>query len=167
MKPEHYIRFVFKTIVNTTKTGILPLSQEINGIDHLGFRCETDEEYADKCRELLQYGHNALEEPVNGRLVSIFGLHRPLEFSDHLIPFYEAIAPKEGSYYSSGLEHVDFIVNGSLENFMTRHANLKFDMAGLAHPLRPSISLALPEGTSAKFAEVSIQVIIDHANKTS
>jgi predicted metalloenzyme YecM len=80
-------------------------------MDHICFRCETQNEYLDICSQLSQQGHErSIESMVGGRMISIYNLKQPIDYADYHISCLEIPSPKQESFYKRGLEHAELVV---------------------------------------------------------
>lgn len=133
--------------------------KEFTICDHLCYRVETDERYQEMKLLLGEVAKNIGEVLVSGRLISTFELHEPLKTGGWVIPWVELPAPKEGSPYEEGLEHAEFVVVRSLEDFRERHGNLAFNDKGMNKTINPELGLKLPD-TSVKFHEIALGAVV-------
>ena len=77
-------------------------------VDHACWRVETGKAYELASCAALQDGAELLGEAmVGGRPVSVFRLREPLDVGTNRIRLLELPAPKEGSAYATGWEHVE------------------------------------------------------------
>ncbi len=132
---------------------------ELAMLDHLCYRVETDERYV----ELFQLiGAKALmigEVDVSGRQIATFEFDTPIETGGWRIPYLELPAPKAGSAYPEGLEHVEFVVIGDVEKFSSRHVELPFDRKGMGKLINPELALKT-EQMSVKFHEQPLGAVV-------
>jgi len=97
--------------------------------DHVCFRVSTLEEYEAKKAQLLKVGELLNEEIIGTRPICTFLLHKPIIFRsnfgvEYSVPCVELPAPKNGSPYRSGLEHVEFAIGYPSDSY---NANSKLD----------------------------------------
>ena len=59
------------------------------------------------------------------------------------------------------MEHVEFVINESLENFIKRYSNLEFDISNINDPINPDVKISFPEGLTVKFHRESLDKIIE------
>ena len=110
-----------------------------NELDHLCYRVETMSNYLDTKKVLLEHGTLLGESEINGRPIATYKLHEPIQYREREISVLEIPAPKEGKPYSEGLEHVEFVINESFEDFMSQHPNVDFNAQGADKPRNPDI----------------------------
>ena len=83
--------------------------------DHVCWRNETVEEYTDlvtALRAAVDECTLLVESNVGGRPIATFQLTKPIQCENRTIGVIEIPAPKDGSVYRSGLEHVEFVIAG-------------------------------------------------------
>lgn len=132
---------------------------ELAMMDHLCYRVESSERYA----ELFQsFEANAVmigEVEVGGRPIATFEFTDPIESGGWKIPYLELPAPKDGSPYSEGLEHVEFVVIGDVEKFAARHSDLEFERKGMSKVINPELGLKT-KLMSVKFHEQPLGAVV-------
>ena len=97
-------------------------------IDHVGYSCDSLDEYKKICREIQgRHGTLLVEGIINGRPISTFKLHAPVTLRNLSIPYVlpthtkssyrcrciEIAAPKPGSNYKHGLQHFEYVIGNS------------------------------------------------------
>ena len=133
---------------------------ELALLDHLGYRTETLEEYADVLEKFRPLGKDLGEIEVEGRPISVIALDQPIEAGGWVVPFLEVIAPKEGSPYSSGLEHAEFVTVRLLGDFEARHSELPFKRDAMSRKINPELKYR-ESGISVKFHRMSIGTVVE------
>ncbi|MFN8944080.1 MAG: VOC family protein [Pseudobdellovibrionaceae bacterium] len=128
--------------------------------DHLCFRVCTKEEYDFYKNFLANHGQLLAESLVNGRTISTFRIDSPFQYGPHEVDMVELPAPKTGTYYSTGFEHAEFVIDESFTSFRLKFKNLSFSDAG-NRILNPELSLKLGEGMQAKFHHLSLDRVIE------
>lgn len=128
----------------------LGLSIENSQCDHLCFRVSSETEYQFYKAEILNHGQLLTEALVNGRAICTFRLNEPFKNREHEIKLLELPAPKTGSFYSTGFEHAEFVIEESFESLQKKHPQLQFKSGG--NPiLNPELSLSLSPNKQVKF----------------
>ena len=130
--------------------------------DHVCYRVETDERYRELFEELRQSAKFLGESMVGGRLIATFQFAEPLAVGGWQISYLELPAPKAGSEYAEGLEHVEFVVlGGNLARFIERHPHLadKFSQKGMSKTLNPELGLKAA-GISVKFHKLPLGEVV-------
>lgn len=130
--------------------------------DHICYRVETDERYRELVEQLQTSAELLGENMVGGRLIATFQLDEPLVAGGWQISYLELPAPKAGSEYPEGLEHVEFVVlGGNLERFIACHAHLadKFSHKAMTKELNPELGLKAA-GISVKFHKLPLGEVV-------
>ena len=160
---DNYKNFIDQLITKIKANGIDLSNYEL---DHLGYKASSNEDYDDLKKEMSDLGEEVSEELVNGRRVGIYKLKEPLVYDKYIIPAMELIAPKEGEVCPSSLEHVEFVVDTSLEEFAGRYPTLDWNMTKINQTLFPMITLDLGSNTQVKFHHKPVlEIIKEKENK--
>lgn len=117
--------------------------RDLAQLDHICYRTETNEQYEAKKQQLKSVAKLLGEVSVAGRPISTFKLLEPLMWYDQRIDAIELPAPKASSPYPEGLEHAEFVIFDSLEEFMTKYSHLEFDTKSIGRMPNPEIGLKL------------------------
>lgn len=144
-----YESFLSRAFADLGKAGF-NIATEFKELDHIAYRVETLERYEELKTRLQQFGKIISENVVDGWPIIILQFTRPLSYETWNIRHLELPAPKEGSPYPEGLEHIEFVLNGNHQEFIAFHPDQQFDTTGLARRINPEISLAF-DGYSVKF----------------
>jgi uncharacterized protein len=128
-------------------------------MDHMCYRVPTTEKYQTKKQELLAVGKLLGETQVNGRPISTFRLNIPVRYDQWRIDAIELPAPKEGVVTGEGLEHVEFVLFDSLDDFLKKHRDKEFKMDAATRGINPEVAFKLPSYT-AKFHLLSLPVVV-------
>ena len=125
-------------------------------IDHVCYRVETQARYDDLKLELLEYCDLAHESSVGNRMIAILQFKKLLVYHEYNIHFLELPAPKKGSPYVEGLQHVDLTVSPSLEMFMGIHPLPEYNTDAIHKAGHAVLTLKLPSG-EVDFSNSSIE----------
>lgn len=132
---------------------------ELSMMDHICYRVETLERYSELLRLFQPEAVLLGEQEVGGRMIATLEFKKYLRVDDWTIPYLELPAPKEGSPYSEGLEHVELVVIGSLDHFIDRHSDLSFSLKGMSKKINPEAGLK--DGAfSVKFHEQQLGAVV-------
>ncbi len=112
-----------------------------NFCDHLCYRVENLTQYEEMKEKLKTHARLLTEELVNGRPIASFKLHTPLKYKNRQIPLIELPAPKPNSTHTRGLEHAEFVIHESFEDFMLRHQHVHFLTKGMAKTFNPELEI--------------------------
>ncbi|MEM8583820.1 MAG: VOC family protein [Bacteroidota bacterium] len=165
----------------------LKLDVSALSVDHLCYRVESMRRYFELREAIAASGHQLINESVvNGRLISCFRLSAPIIFQNREIPLLELPAPKAGSHYVEGYEHLEFVVGSKLEEWQQKllaienQEKLKKDISKGSGEMEqfeensdlrkstfnPSISLKLGKGLRVKFHERPLDEVIAFEQET-
>lgn len=165
----------------TLKVTVFRLSLHPSGVDvskyeldHMCFRVATTEEYNDFMEKLATFGVLLSEVKIGGRKVATFKLNNPHKWKGNSfyatsqfvlgreIPCVELPQPKEKSPYPRGLEHVEFVIDKSFDDFMASYPSLTFDLSGSKKHSNPDIQLKFKgeRNVSVKFHHSPLEEVI-------
>jgi len=152
-----YEAFINRIDDGLTKLGIK--RDELSMMDHVCYRVESFERYQAMMVQCAEIGTLIGESEINGRPIATFELSQYLNVAGWVVPYLELPAPKDGSQYAEGLEHVELVVVGSLERFLDRHKGLPFTYGGIGKSINPEAGLK-SEGISVKFHEQQLGAVV-------
>lgn len=130
-------------------------------MDHICYRVETDERYEVLKKELLTISEMINESDINGRKIAIFKLKKPIRHEMRDIYLIELPAPKKGSFYKEGYEHVEFVIDYSLEDFVRGFEHIDFDKKGMKKAVNPDVRIQFDD-LSVKFHEHNLEYVIKY-----
>lgn len=136
---ENYKSFLDKIFSNLKNAGFR--DEEFIEIDHIAYRTETFERYTELKDEFEKISSNSYEAIISGRPIMVYRLKEPLIYENWKVEGLELCAPKEGSFYSEGLEHAEFVTRKSLEEFRYDHENVDFNMKAYSKEDNPELIL--------------------------
>jgi predicted metalloenzyme YecM len=128
-------------------------------MDHMCYRVPTLEKYQAKKQELLTVGKLLGESQVNGRPIATYRLYKPVRHDQWRIDAVELPAPKEGVVTEEGLEHVEFVLFDSQEDFLKKYSDKQFDMRAATRGINPEIAFRLPSYT-VKFHLLNLPTVV-------
>jgi len=136
-------------------------------LDHICYRVETTERY-EELRDTLRQEHEELIEGIiGGRRIATFRLAEPLPYHHRAIPLLELPEPKPGSFYREGWEHVEFVTDRPLAQFIDNLPNLlhasanDYDGKGMTKARNADLRVKLAPGMNVKFHEQSLAKVIE------
>lgn len=101
-------------------------------LDHLCFRVNSVERYRHFFKAFHEWSDLLIESEVNGRPISTFKLHDPLNFRSRLIDLVELPAPKAGKVTQEGFEHIEVVCDVSFQEIKHRFSHqCAFNESGL------------------------------------
>ena len=128
-------------------------------LDHLCYRVETLERYAELKGKLLEEGFLLGEHVIGGRPIATVRLHVPFTFQNRSIAVIELPAPKAGSPYPEGYEHVEFVVDMEPTEFAARYPTLDWDLSGAHKTVNADVRRNY-DGCSVKFHRLALAEVI-------
>ncbi len=128
-------------------------------LDHICYRTSNLEQYDLIKTKLLEIADLLVESDINGRPIATYKLREPIVYKDRKIYCIEVPAPKSGSPYRAGFEHVEFVIKESFEDFKKRYPNVVFDEKGSKKKVNPDIRLGLGL-LSVKFHHQTLEEVI-------
>ncbi len=129
-------------------------------MDHICYRVEQLEEYV-KVKDLINaHGMLLTESNINGRSIACFKLDDPILFRSYELSVLELPSPKLTRPYKSGYEHVEFVVNCSLEEFIESYPNINWDLSGMKKSINRDVRIRFDGDFSVKFHEQSLEAVI-------
>lgn len=153
---ENAVPFIENVLLNIEKISVNVSNYEL---DHVCYRVETQERYAELKKALFDYGELLTEAKVGDRLISTFKLKNPIIYQNRKIWCFELPSPKKGSYYKEGYEHVEFVIDSNFEDFMQKYSGINFDTHSMTKKINPDISINF-DNCSAKFHLASLENVI-------
>lgn len=130
-------------------------------LDHVCYRVETEERYGYLKEQLLGLGKLISDKVIGGRPISVFLLEEPYGYQGRRIDCLELPAPKPSKSYREGYEHAEFVLAEALEDFMSRHPQLGFDIKGLQKAINPDLRLNFGD-INVKFHRQSLEYVIKY-----
>jgi len=130
-------------------------------LDHICYRVATLEEYHEKKGQLSEFGCLLVESEINSRNISTFKFYEPVIYLDREIFLIELPSPKRNINYPTGLEHVEFVTETDLRDFIAAFPAIDFDISNIIKPVNPEVRIAFPDGTSVKFHNESLEKVIE------
>ena len=137
------------------------LMRDIKEIDHACYRVESLAQYDFIKNQLDSIATLLTEAPVNGRPIATFRLSKKISLHHGFsLDVIEIPAPKPGSPYAEGFEHLEAVTAMDLTAFRDRHPKHQWNTANFHAELNREISLRWDVGL-IKFHELSLAKIIE------
>lgn len=116
-------------------------------LDHLCFRVSSMPEYQKYSEKLSGFSSLVTESMVNGRPISVYKLHQSWVTSAFSVEFIELPAPKKGTDYRTGFEHIEIVPIKTMD-FRGKGGLGRFDSPALdmTSMINPEYLLQLPSG---------------------
>jgi predicted metalloenzyme YecM len=154
---QDYPNFLDKLFLNIASSKISVGNFQL---DHIAYRPLTPAGYESMKIVLNEIGENISEVEDSGRKISIFKLHQPFVYRNFEIPYFELLGPKAINKYSEGYQHVEFVIDCSLEEFIKKYPALSFKTDHINGKINPSIELPFNDNTSIEFHLIDIGEVV-------
>jgi len=128
-------------------------------LDHICYRVETEERYQFVKKALTATGELLTESQIGGRSIASIKLEEPIIYKNRKIAVVELPAPKQGSFYKEGFEHVEFVIDQPFEAFMAAHPHLDFVTKDLKKSVNQGVTLKETD-FSVKFHHHTLEYVI-------
>ena len=148
-----YETFLDKVFDNLEKVGVA--LDEFEELDHIAYRTESIERYEELKQILIELSEAYSDKIFNGRPILICRLKEPLVYGKFTIEGLEVPAPKEDNKYEEGLEHAEFVIGTTLEEFREKHGEIAFNLKAYDREENPELVIDF-ENCSAKFHTQSL-----------
>lgn len=153
-----YISFLDKIFSNLEESKINVSHYEL---DHLCYRVETQKRYDEVKKIFTQESRLLSETMIWSRPISTFTLPKPLIYKSRKIYVVEIPAPKKISDYPEWLEHVEFVIDKSFEEFKNLYSEITFDTRAEWKKINPDIQVRYDD-CSVKFHHNSLEYVIKY-----
>lgn len=150
--------FLQRVFALLEKDGIDISSYEL---DHICYRVETSDRYEELKQTLFIFGSLLSESQIGGRAISTFKLNGSINFKERKIWCIELPAPKKGSFYREGYEHVEFVIDLEFEKFMELYPQINFSTKSISKEINPTIAIKY-DGFSVKFHHKTLEYVIKY-----
>ena len=148
MITDNLNNFIDKTLTQLQQLNIDVTNLEL---DHFGYQTSSKDDYESKKTESQQIGKMASENIVGGRRVCIIRLLKQHLYGNFEISGIEIIEPKDEQVCLSSLDHLEFVLKESFENFINKYKTVSWDTTALERPEFAKLSLRFGDGSGVKF----------------
>lgn len=128
-------------------------------IDHICYRTVSVENYRQKKANLGDVAILLGETTVNNRPISTFRLHEPIRHGAWRIDAIELPAPKEGSRFKEGLEHIEFVLFDDITAFLEKYRDKSFKLQAADRGINPEVGFQLGE-YQVKFHLLNLPTVV-------
>ncbi len=153
--PHSFLSHIFHTL-ETLKIDVSNLE-----LDHVCYRVETLQRYEALKKMFETEAELLAEKMISGRPLCIYKLQEPIHYEAREIWVLELPAPKDGSPYQEGFEHVEFVINTSFEDLMQRYPHISFDTKAMGKAINPDIGIE-HDGARVKFHQNSLEYVVKY-----
>ena len=120
-------------------------------LDHFGYQTSSKEDYESKTNEVKSIAIRKSENIVSGRRVGIYKLNDTYVCENYKVIGFELVEPKENQICNSQLDHVEFVLNCSFEDYISKNKKVKWDTTAMTRPEFAKLIINFEDGTSVKF----------------
>ncbi len=120
-------------------------------IDHIAYNAASLDDYELEKLKFKEFATIVHENIVGGKHVAVFLPKQPFEYRGYKVEVVEVVSPKEGETTTPMWEHVEFLPNKKLEDFMLDHSGVEWDTSAMDRDIFPQLMLKLEHGLRAKF----------------
>lgn len=128
---------------------------DFSELDHIAFRTETIERYEEVKKDVIPFTDSWTESMFNTRLITILKMTEPFQGNGFIVPALELLAPKEGKPFKGGLEHAEFVINMSFDDFLKKYQKIKFNFAYFDREVNRELLLSFSD-CGVKFHEQGV-----------
>ncbi len=131
-------------------------------LDHICYRVETLEEYSHICEQLLDYGVLLSEAMIQWRPISTYKLASPIAYKGREIYCVEIPSPWAHQKYLTWYEHVEFVIDEDLTDFMFRYNYIVFTTNWIDKKINPDVSVRYSDTMAVKFHNNTLEDVIKY-----
>ena len=128
-------------------------------IDHICWRCASQQDYEDMERKLLNIGSLFHKNVHNGRPISLIDLDEAIHYGDQHIKLIELPAPKVGKDFPNGFEHAEFVFDMGLATLVNRYSELPWNTTNIGKAINPDVKLT-HNGITLKFHPYTLAHVV-------
>ncbi len=128
-------------------------------MDHICFRTSSIENYELVKNKFSYIGKPLIESMVGGRPIATYKLDIPIEYKGYIIDIVEVPAPKAGVITVDGFEHVEFVIEESFTDFMSKYPHVNFKTKGISKQFNPEVAINFKD-LSVKFHHLTLENVI-------
>lgn len=129
-------------------------------LDHIAYRATTEKSFVKLSNELVNVARKINRNTIRDRFVDAYQFNEPLIYRGRDICFFELMAPAEGDQFNEGLEHIEFIVDKDLHDFVKNYPSLKWNVNAIDRPIGADVGIYFENGANIKFKTMSMPSII-------
>lgn len=125
-------------------------------LDHIAYQAASNSEY-DKLKPEFEKFASLVKEPlVRGRRVGVFKYKTPQKYKGQTFEAIELIEPTDGQTPKSGLEHAEFLLPVTLEEYIQKYPTINWNTDALNREEFPMLILRLSDDMQVKFPRYPI-----------
>ena len=120
-------------------------------LDHFGYQTASKEDYDTKTKDVNTIAIMKSENIVGRRRVGIYKLNNPYIYENYTVLGFELVEPREGQVCSSQLDHLEFVLNCSFDDYIAINTAVNWDTTTMTRPEFAKLTVKFDDGTSIKF----------------
>lgn len=153
LKLENMIIDGLSNFIDKVLTNLSALNIDVSDLelDHFAYQTSSEEDYKNKKFDAVQIGRLESENTVGGKHVSIYRLIQPYLYTRYNISGFEIVGPKVAELCDSCIDHVEFVLQTSFEDFINSYPQVNWNTTAMYRPDFPKLSLKFMDGTGVKF----------------
>lgn len=128
-------------------------------LDHICYRTSNVDEYESLKIKFSLIGKLLIESNVGGRPIATYKLNSAIIYNERKIEVIELPSPKKYRNFSTGFEHVEFVIKDSFDEFRNKNSEVDFDLTAINKPNHAELKLFL-NNCNVKFHHKSLEKII-------
>lgn len=142
-----------ETFINNLLTILKDLKIDVSNLelDHYAYQASSAEDYNQMKANPINNAVFFHEGIVDNRRVGMFKFPKQIEILDYKISGYEIIEPKEGQVTENRFDHVEFVTDRSLHDFVAAYPEIDWDLKAIDRDEFAKVALRFENGTSVKF----------------
>lgn len=142
-----------QTFIDTKLKQLNDLKLDVTSLelDHFGYQTSSKEDYDTKTLEVSEIAERKSENIVGGRRVGIYRLNQPYKYNGFVISGFELVEPREGQVTDSSLDHLEFVLPVSFDDYVASNPQVDWDTTAMSRPEFAKLTVKFEDGTSVKF----------------
>lgn len=142
-----------KSLIDKAKAAGIEITDY--SIDHICYRVATIGEYQNMKVALKSLSVELATTIHNGREFSIFKLKQPLTVQGVNIPLVELPSPAKSQSYTTGLEHIEVVIDAGFHEFCTKNRE-KLVLDENMNTVNSTARITFEDGATVKFHAISL-----------
>jgi predicted metalloenzyme YecM len=148
MITDNLEKFINEKLNQLNKLGVDVSDLEL---DHFGYQTSSKDDYEIKRIEVKTIAMLKSENIVRGRRVGIYKLNESHLYHHYRISGFELVEPSEGQKCNSQLDHLEFVLKNSFEDYIAKYPAVSWDTTAMNRPEFAKLTIKFEDGTSVKF----------------
>lgn len=145
---DNVFEFIKSRVEKLTELGVDVSNLEL---DHFGYQTSSKKDYEKEREDSKKIGELKAESIVGERRVAIYELKCPIQFGNFLLSGFELIEPMPNQKTTSYLEHFEFVIQESFDDFMKKYPNIDWELRAKDRKVFPKIGIIFEDKTRVLF----------------